>query len=35
MSTINLRVIQKQANMDKMQIGNAVKSTKTIGYKRP
>ena len=32
MSTIFLRVIQKQANMDKMQIKNTVKSTKIIGW---
>ena len=35
MSTIILRVIQKQANMDKKQIRNAVKSTKIIGCKHP
>ena len=35
MSTIILRVIPKQANTDKMQIGNAVKSTKKIGCTHP
>ena len=33
MSTIILRVIQKQANTEKMQIGNALNST--IGCKHP
>ena len=35
MSTIVLRVIPKWANMDKMQIRNAVKSTKIIGRRHP
>lgn len=35
MSTIILIVIRKQANMDKKQIRNAVKSTKIIGCKHP
>ena len=35
MSTIILRVIPKWANMDKMQIGNVVKSTERIWGRQP